>query len=171
MVGYWYPSRPILTGLPVMLGGKGTRSDMKLHILTIGSPRLHYAQTGFEEYRLRIARHHSLKVTHLANKWASDTQRILQATAGTYRVSLVIHEGTSVSSHGLADFLKAREMEGKEVSFIIGGPDGLPQAIINQSDFRWSLSPLTFPHDLAMVIVAEAVYRATTIGAGHPYHH
>lgn len=144
---------------------------MKLHILTIGSPKLRYAQMGFEEYRMRLSRHHALRVTHLGDKWSNDAEHILQASAKAYKISLVIDGGTELSSHALADFLNKRETEGREVCCMIGGPDGLPQAVIDQSDFRWSLSPLTFPHDLAMVIVSEALYRATTIGAGHPYHH
>jgi len=75
-----------------------------------------------------------------------------------------------LSSHELAAFLDKRELEAKEVSFVIGGPDGLPLAIRNQADYRWSLSRLTLPHDLAMVVVAEALFRVTTINAHLPYH-
>jgi 23S rRNA (pseudouridine1915-N3)-methyltransferase len=52
----------------------------------------------------------------------------------------------------------------------VGGPEGLPQAVIDQADLAWSLSKLTLPHDLAMVVLLEALYRASTISAGQPYH-
>jgi 23S rRNA (pseudouridine1915-N3)-methyltransferase len=53
---------------------------------------------------------------------------------------------------------------------MIGGPEGLPAVVIEQLDYQWSLSKLTFPHDLAMVVTLEALYRASTIAAGSPYH-
>ena len=60
---------------------------------------------------------------------------------------------------------------GREVAFLVGGPDGLPAEVIAASDLLLSFSRLTFPHDLAMVILAETLYRASTIAAGQPYHH
>lgn len=70
----------------------------------------------------------------------------------------------------LARFLAKRSQEGREVSFIIGGPEGLPEEVINTADHKLSLSELTFPHDLAMVVLLEALYRASTINSNHPYH-
>lgn len=142
---------------------------MKLHIVTIGSPKLAYAQSGWVEYLGRLQRLHTVRVTHLADKYASDSAKISQATAGTYAVALEI-TGTDLSSEALADFLTTRELDAREVSFIIGGPDGLPQSIRDSADFRWSLSSLTLPHDLAMVVTLEALYRAATIKASLPYH-
>ena len=79
-------------------------------------------------------------------------------------------QGNNLSSQDLASFLQKRELEAREVSFVIGGPEGLPQTIIEAADYRWSLGKLTLPHDLAMVVTAEALYRASTINAGLPYH-
>ena len=78
--------------------------------------------------------------------------------------------GPQLTSEALAEFLDKRSFEGREVCFIIGGPDGLPQEVIDSADMLWSLSKLTFPHDLAMVVLAETLYRASTISVGHPYH-
>jgi len=75
-----------------------------------------------------------------------------------------------LGSHELAVFLDKHELEAREVSFVIGGPDGLPQATRDSADYRWSLSRLTLPHDLAMVVTLEALFRASTIRAGLPYH-
>lgn len=142
---------------------------MKLHIVTIGEPRLPYAKQGWDEYIKRLGRYQQVRVTHLADKHADDASAINAAAGKAYRV-IMESTGHQLTSEALAGFLDKRSTDGREVCFIIGGPDGLPPAIIENADFAWSLSALTFPHDLAMVIVAEALYRASTILAGHPYH-
>lgn len=142
---------------------------MKLQIVTVGKPKLHYAHLGWNEYILRLMKFHSVDVKHLSDKYAYDAAKILEATAGTYRVAMVI-DAKTLTSHDLALFMKKRELDSKTLSFIIGGPEGLPHEVIDQADFQWSLSPLTFPHDLAMVVLLEALYRASSINAGIPYH-
>ena len=142
---------------------------MKLHIITVGEPKLTYAKQGWSEYLARLSRMHQVRVTHIANKYAYDAAAILQAAGNAYKVGLII-EGRMLSSPELATFLEKRALEGREIAWVIGGPEGLPQAVIDQVDFAWSFSKLTFPHDLAMVVLLEALYRASTISAGHPYH-
>lgn len=142
---------------------------MKLQLVTIGKPKLHYANQGWNEYMWRLVKFHKITIKHLSDKYANDAAKILEASEGTYRVAMVI-EGKTLDSRSLALFLRKRELDGVAVSFLIGGPEGLPQEVIDQADYRWSLSPLTFPHDLAMVVTLEALYRATTINAGVPYH-
>lgn len=142
---------------------------MKLHIITIGEPKLSYAREGWQEYLKRLGRYHDVRTTHLADKWADDSKHILTAVGSAYLVALVI-DGQQLSSEALADFLNKRALEGREVCFVIGGPEGLPDAVITQAAYAWSLSQLTLPHDLAMVVLAETLYRASTITAGHPYH-
>ncbi len=141
---------------------------MKLHVITIGQPKIAYAQAGWAEYWRRLERMHQVRVTHIADR-QNDSQHILAAAGQSYKVALVI-EGSELSSPELAQFLEKRALEGREVSLLIGGPDGLPAEVINQADWHWSLGKLTLPHDLAMVVVLEAVYRASSISAGHPYH-
>lgn len=142
---------------------------MKLHIVTIGKPKLAYAAAGWDDYLLRLKRLHAVRVTQLADKYADDAAKFREATAGTYVVVLEI-EGKALHSPELADFLGKRELEAREVSFVIGGPDGLPQIVRDGADFKWSLSRLTLPHDLAMVVTLEALFRASTINARLPYH-
>jgi 23S rRNA (pseudouridine1915-N3)-methyltransferase len=143
---------------------------MKLHLITIGKPKLTYAKLGWEEYLERLQRYHTVRSTHLADKFADDPTKILAVSSGSYRVGLII-EGEQLTSRQLATLLEKRAVEAKEVCFIIGGPDGLPSTVRAAMDFQWSLSKLTLPHDLAMVNLAEALYRASTISAGTPYHH
>ncbi len=142
---------------------------MKLHIVTIGKPKLAYTVAGWDEYLSRLQRLYTVRVTHLADKYADDAAKIRETTADSYVVALEI-TGTILSSHELTDFLSKRELEAREVSLLIGGPDGLPQTIRQTVDYRWSLSRLTLPHDLAMVVTLEALFRAGTINAGLPYH-
>ncbi len=142
---------------------------MKLHIVTIGRPKLAYAQTGWDDYLSRLQRLHTVRVTQLSDKYASDAAKLREVTAGSYTIVLEI-EGKAMHSQELADFLRIRELEAREVSFVIGGPDGLPDIIRTSADFQWSLSRLTLPHDLAMVVTLEALFRASTINAGLPYH-
>jgi 23S rRNA (pseudouridine1915-N3)-methyltransferase len=59
---------------------------------------------------------------------------------------------------------------GRNVALLVGGPDGLAPGCLEAADWRWSLSPLTLPHGLVRVLVAEQLYRAWTLLAGHPYH-
>jgi 23S rRNA (pseudouridine1915-N3)-methyltransferase len=142
---------------------------MKLHLLTIGKPKLGYAVAGFDEYLERLRRLHDIRVTHLGDKYADDAQKILGEIKGTVAVVMEIH-GAEYTSEKLADFLRTRELESREVSFVIGGPNGLPQIVRDAADYQWSLGRLTLPHDLAMVVTLEALYRASTINAGLPYH-
>lgn len=142
---------------------------MKIHIVTIGEPKLAYAKAGWEEYFGRLKHYHTLRVTRVADKHAYDTGYLLGACSGGYKVALAIG-GKQFDSPELAAFLEKRALEGRELCFLIGGPEGLPQEVIERADFAWSLSKLTFPHDLAMVVLLETLYRASTITAGHPYH-
>lgn len=141
---------------------------MKIHIITIGQPKLSYAQEGWEEYFERLKHYHQLRSTHIPDKH-NDAQHVLGAAGNSYKVALEI-EGKQLDSKALAEWLDKRALEGREASFIIGGPDGLPPEVREQADYLWSLGKHTMPHDLAMVSLLEALYRASTINAGHPYH-
>lgn len=143
---------------------------MKIHILTVGEPKLTYAKQGWTEYFKRLQRYHSVRVTHIADKWAYDATYLQQAAGNAYKVALVIDGGKELSSPELAGFLEKRAIDAREICFIIGGPEGLPTEVISQADYAWSFGKLTYPHDLAMVILLESLYRASTISAGHPYH-
>lgn len=143
---------------------------MRIHFVTVGKPKLAYAADGWAEYTKRLGRMHTLRITQVHDKHAYDTAKLSELTADTYRVALVI-DGPQLDSFALAAFLQDRELASQEVSLIIGGPDGLPTDFITSCDKRLSFSQLTFPHDLAMVVLAEAVYRAASINAGLPYHH
>jgi len=141
---------------------------MKIHIVTVGEPKLSYAKVGWQEYLKRLKHMHSLRITHIADK-QNDSAHLLQAAGSAHLVVLVI-DGPQLTSPQLATFLEKRAQAGQELCFMIGGPEGLPDEVTNKAHTKLSFSKLTFPHDLAMVILLETVYRASTISAGHPYH-
>jgi 23S rRNA (pseudouridine1915-N3)-methyltransferase len=141
---------------------------MKIHLVTVGKPKLAYAKAGWEEYLGRLRHYHQVRVTHIADKH-DDAAHILEAAGQSYKVALVV-DGPQLSSEQLSDLLEARAMDGRELSLMIGGPEGLPDDVISSADMKLGLSRLTFPHDLAMVILLEALYRASSINAGQPYH-
>jgi 23S rRNA (pseudouridine1915-N3)-methyltransferase len=78
--------------------------------------------------------------------------------------------GTQMSTRELADWLAGRMREGRDLAFLIGGPDGFAAEVAARSDMTLSLSRLTLPHALARVVLAEQLYRAMTILTHHPYH-
>jgi 23S rRNA (pseudouridine1915-N3)-methyltransferase len=141
---------------------------MKLNIITIGSPKLSYAKDGWQEYYGRLGHYHQIRATRVADKH-NDATHILEAAANSYKVALEIN-GRQFSSPELAAWLDKRALDGRELSLLIGGPDGLPSEVLEKVDLKWSLSQLTLPHDLAMVVLLETLYRASTISAGQPYH-
>ena len=151
------------------LGADCYTKDMKLHIVTVGEPKLAYAKAGWDEYLKRLRRYHTVRASHVPDKFAYNAAYLQQVAGGAYRVALVI-DGTQFTSPELAAFLEKRAVEAREVCLLVGGPEGLPQEVIATADLQLGLSRLTFPHDLAMVVLLEAVYRASTITAGQPYH-
>jgi len=88
-----------------------------------------------------------------------------------YLVALDEH-GKEMTSEQLAGFIQGRANESqKTIVFVIGGAFGLDDAVLERADYKWSLSKLTFPHQLVRLILAEQVYRACTIMRNEKYHH
>jgi 23S rRNA (pseudouridine1915-N3)-methyltransferase len=85
-------------------------------------------------------------------------------------ITLLDVTGTPWSSEQLAAQLDGWRAAARDRALVIGGADGVGQAIRDRADQRWSLGPLTLPHELVRVVVAEQLYRAATILQGHPYH-
>lgn len=142
---------------------------MRIKIITIGEPKLAYAKLGWNEYIGRLKHYHKLEIIHLAERYAYDSGKILSASNESYRIVTEVN-GRTIGSQELSEFLRIKALESQDLTFIIGGPEGLPREVLDKSDMLLSLSKLTFPHDLAMLVLAEALYRASTISAGSPYH-
>ena len=79
-------------------------------------------------------------------------------------------EGKVISTETIAETLATWQSDGSKIAFVIGGPDGLHPSLKAKAGARWSLGRITLPHPLVRVILAEQLYRAWSINAGHPYH-
>ena len=95
---------------------------------------------------------------------------VLAAVPEGTRLVALSRKGEQWTSGQLAEWTGRWELEGRDVAFAIGGAETLPDAVLRHADKIWSLSRLTFPHELARVILYEQLYRAYTIRRGEPYH-
>ena len=144
---------------------------MRLHLITVGEPRLSYARAGWEEYAGRLRHYHKLSVTQVPGSTPPrESQAILKA-AGRAPLIALDPRGQQWSSQELSAYIEQRGLHGAgELAFAVGGPDGHSDELRAAAAVLWSLGRLTLPHDLAMVVLAEALYRAGTISRGEPYH-
>ena len=100
----------------------------------------------------------------------AEGEAILARLRPAERVVLLDERGRQFDSEGLAGKLSDWQTDGRDLCFVIGGPDGLSEACKKRADFSWSLSKLTLPHGLVRVLFAEQLYRARSLQSGHPYH-
>ena len=100
----------------------------------------------------------------------TEGQRLLAAVRKDDYVVVLDERGTEMTTRELAAWLGTRKQEGRDLAFLIGGPDGLAAEVLARGNLRWSLSRLTFPHALVRVVLAEQLYRAHGVLANHPYH-
>ena len=144
---------------------------MRLHILAIGKPRLAFAKAGIAEYTARLSPRGGVEITTLKSGTREhESESLLARSEGMFRVALD-ERGEQIPSRALAQKLAQWELRRtKAVAFLIGGADGHTDALRRAADWRWSLSPLTLQHELALVVLLEQLYRARCINAGTPYH-
>lgn len=151
-----------------------------MRVIAIGTRMPGWVTEGSDEYLKRMPRELSVEWVELpASKRTRDTAelRMLDEASAIERrlkpqeliVALDI-DGKSLSTESIADALSSWQAEGAKVVFIIGGPDGLHPILKARASARWSLGRITLPHPLVRVILAEQLYRACSINAGHPYH-
>ncbi|AWN24180.1 50S rRNA methyltransferase [Deinococcus irradiatisoli] len=144
---------------------------MRLHLITVGAPKLAYARAGWDEYTARLGRYHKLKITQLSGSTPDKEGQAMLKAAGRAPIIALDPRGTLWSSEELAAYIEQQGLHGTgELAFCIGGPDGHSDELRAQARALWSLGRLTLPHDLAMVVMSEALYRSATITAGEPYH-
>lgn len=156
---------------------------MKIQFWSIGKAHEVYVKPGVEEFTRRIGHYfpvtwHILPVPKHTGMLSEADLRVAEArmvedwlSREDYLVALD-ERGKSIGSEQLATFMQSRANEGvKQLVFLIGGAYGLDSAILKRAKFTWSLSALTFPHQLVRLILAEQVYRACTILRNEKYHH
>jgi len=154
---------------------------MKLLLLAVGERMPRWVDSAFDEYAKRMppecklvlrpvaaARRH--KGGHSERIQQVEAQRLTAALPkGAMSVALEV-TGRPWNSEQLASQLQQWLQGGRDVALLIGGADGLAPALSQSADLRWSLSPLTLPHPLVRIVVAEQLYRAWSMLCGHPYH-
>jgi len=134
-----------------------------------------WVATAFEEYTRRLKSSMPIELEELpqgkdkARAKADEEKRLLERIGSDYLVALD-ERGKSLTTLELARWLSARQQDGRNLCFAIGGPDGLGAGVLARADLRWSLSALTLPHAMVRVILAEALYRAHSVLHNHPYH-
>lgn len=100
----------------------------------------------------------------------TEARKLLAALRPQEWVVALDERGPQMSTRELAAWLGGRMREGRDLAFLIGGPDGLAPEVLARSDVSLSLSRLTLPHALVRVVLAEQLYRAMSILSHHPYH-
>ena len=154
---------------------------MRIHIIAVGTKMPSWVETGYREYERRFNGDIDLSLIEVpAGKRGknADIKRILQkegeltlsAVPQGNRIVTLEVTGKPLTTPQLATHLSKWQMDGRDVSLLIGGPEGLSPDCIAASEQKWSLSPLTLPHPMVRVIVAESLYRAWSINTNHPYH-
>ena len=154
---------------------------MHIRLLAVGDRQPSWVDEAFGIYTERLPREWKFRLDTLATArrnrkeksrqaMAVEGDRLLARLGSTEQVVLLDERGKQLSSRGLAARLNDWQTDGRDLCFIIGGPDGVSDAVRQRADFAWSLSQLTLPHGMARVLFAEQLYRAWSLQAGHPYH-
>lgn len=154
---------------------------MKINLIAIGKRMPDWVNTGYQEYAKRLTsvlplnlieiplapRSKNSNITQLLQK--EGAQMLANIPNDHFVVALDV-PGQLWDTGKLAQKLQQWKLESQNISLLIGGPDGLAPSCLQRANLRWSLSPLTLPHPLVRIIVAEQIYRAWSILSGHPYH-
>lgn len=161
---------------------------LRFHLLTVGKISEDYVRRGVDEYLRRLRPYasvnwqvvaaepvpKSLRSADMAAALRREGDRLLKhidaLPQGTHRVVLAI-EGKSFTSEGLADYIRRQSLVSGSMAWIIGGALGLDPRVAETAHLKFSLSTLTFTHQLAALILLEQLYRACRINANEPYHY
>ncbi len=154
---------------------------MRVNLVACGTRMPDWVNRGYQEYAKRLGPDCPLTLVEIPlgrrrkqeppdAAVADEGRRMLAAVPADHAVVTLEVGGKPWRTRDLADQIEAWRMDGRDRSLLIGGPDGLSPDCRARADQSWSLSPLTLPHGLVRVVVAEALYRATSLLAGHPYH-
>jgi 23S rRNA (pseudouridine1915-N3)-methyltransferase len=154
---------------------------MRVRVIAVGTRVPQWVRSGTREYLERMGPRLRVSLTEVppgtrsgaaspARAVATEGTRLLAALATDDYVVALDEHGRELTTRELAAFLGERLQSGRDVAFLIGGPDGFASEVRARADLTWSLSRLTLPHALARVLLAEQLYRAHSILSNHPYH-
>ena len=143
---------------------------MKVTIAAIGKIKPSPERELYEGYVKRIPWKIACKEFSASSK-AREAEQLLAACAGHERVIALDESGKTLSSREFAEQLKSWQQQGiSSFAFVIGGADGLDESVLKKAALVWSFGRVTWPHMMVRGMLAEQLYRAVTLIAGHPYH-
>ncbi len=154
---------------------------MHLHLIAVGKRMPAWIKEGFAEYNKRLPAELRLNLIEITpvvrgksisvKKAVKEEQKRIHAAIPEDSLMIAFDEnGKHINSLQLSKKIESWLLQGQDISFIIGGADGLDDDFKKVADEIWSLSAMTLPHALVRVIVVEQIYRAWTIHQNHPYH-
>lgn len=154
---------------------------MRVRVIAVGERMPRWVDEVFADYAKRLPPTLKPVLTQIpagvrsAGRDASQAmraegERILSALAPRDFVIALDEQGREYSTRDLATWLQGRMQDGRDLAFLIGGPDGHAPEVLARADLKWSLSRLTLPHPLVRVVLSEQLYRIHTVISGHPYH-
>jgi len=154
---------------------------VRVRLIAVGSRMPKWVREAYEDYITRLGSGLKVSLVELEpgqrsagrppqKAMEAEAQKLLGALRKDEYVVVLDERGAEMTTRELAAWLKTRMQEGRDVAFLVGGPDGFAPEVVARSDFKWSLSRLTFPHALVRVVLAEQLYRAHGVLANHPYH-
>ena len=154
---------------------------MHIHLIAVGNRMPAWVTEGYREYAQRLPSECALQLQEIApgkrgkgadlDRIRSDEgARMLAALPRSVHVVTLDVSGTAWSTEALSRQLTQWLQGGRDLALLVGGPEGLAEDCRTRADQSWSLSPLTLPHPLVRVVVAEQLYRAWSLLQGHPYH-
>jgi 23S rRNA (pseudouridine1915-N3)-methyltransferase len=152
-----------------------------VRLLAVGDRQPSWVDEAFAVYTGRLPRDWKFRLDVIGTVRRSKNDKsgkaveaegelILARLDNAEMVVLLDERGRQFDSKELAAKLSQWQGDGRDLCFVIGGPDGVSEACRQRADFTWSLSRLTLPHGLARVLLAEQLYRAHSLQTGHPYH-
>lgn len=154
---------------------------MQIRLIAVGEKMPRWVEEGYAEYARRLPPECALKLTaipagkrgkgaDLERLQAREGEKMQKAVPKGAHVVALDQGGKAWSTEALAGRLEAWLGGGRDVALLVGGPEGLAPACLAAAGEKWSLSPLTLPHPLVRVLVAEQLFRAWSLLTGHPYH-
>ena len=154
---------------------------MRLNLLAVGTKMPAWVNDGYEEYAKRLPRECQLvlqeiqpakrgKSGHVSQWVEEEGERILAAISSNHHIVSLDVAGKTWSTEQLAGQMQNWFSDGRDVVLMVGGPDGLATKCSERANQTWSLSPLTLPHSLVRIVLAEQLYRGWTVLQNHPYH-
>ena len=154
---------------------------MRLRLIAVGTRPPPWVRQAYDEYSRRLGPKLKLELIEIepgprssgkspAQAIEAEARKILAQVREQEFVVVLDERGEELTTHALSDWLSRRMQAGRDLAFLVGGPDGVAPQVLSRADLTLSLSRLTLPHALVRVVLAEQLYRALSILSHHPYH-